>query len=719
MKTIAAVVLLSLLNVLPVFGQYWKPNSDGHFIPVVADAQNIGSQTLRIGDVWVNVIRLKGPNNQLVIDANLVGQRSTIMFQNQMTNIGAFTFRNGSADNWYISGYGGVGETFNEYTGLETNTFIFGEQDGDIFTAKPGSTLYLTNSFYLPGKFIVPGYAVQSLLAAGTIIATNMNILVQGSGAARTLTSTPTIAAPSIDTLIILTGNSDANTLTLQDEATLPGSLLRLQASTRTLGLYDKLALMYSVAHSVWEEVFFSPGGGGGGGASVSDIAFASSWDGVTADAPSKNVIYDYAHTTDTDDDGLPNVLDSTFTFNGFSVSGDGDGAITLLGAGNGSDEDLTINLDDTANNAIVTSSTGVTNVTLTAINLTVPAAVYDATAWDGNLTAPTRDDVRDVLEGFAEVDDTAYDATSWNGNLDAPTKNAVRDKIEALGSGSTHALLSATHTDTAASTVVRGDLMVGNSTPAWDNLAIATRQLSRVSSDGTDVYWASPRTEFTVDTDFMQSNLFGEPWEDTVSGTAAAAQLGNSTYVDGNHPGVCELTTGSQAAGRASVSAGSAANLNQIRLGGGRAMFTAIIKVPVASDGTETYTLRLGFGDSSTADFTDGVYFEHDSSSANWSFKAANNSTRSTVLTTTAVDTSGWIRLEIIVAADGSSANAYINGVEVVASSGTYPIVSNIPTTSGRHVGVIAAIIKSAGTTSRVVPIDYIGANIKFTSLR
>jgi len=31
-------------------------------------------------------------------------------------------------------------------------------------------------------------------------------------------------------------------------------------------------------------------------------------------------------------------------------------------------------------------------------------------------------------------VSDVAYDATSWNGNLDAPTKNAIRDKIETMG---------------------------------------------------------------------------------------------------------------------------------------------------------------------------------------------------------------------------------------------------------------------------------------------
>jgi hypothetical protein len=42
----------------------------------------------------------------------------------------------------------------------------------------------------------------------------------------------------------------------------------------------------------------------------ISDTAFASSWDSVTTIAPSKNAIYDWAHTFDTDDDGKVNVLD-------------------------------------------------------------------------------------------------------------------------------------------------------------------------------------------------------------------------------------------------------------------------------------------------------------------------------------------------------------------------------------------------------------------------
>ncbi|MDO8716111.1 MAG: hypothetical protein Q7J73_04815, partial [Dehalococcoidales bacterium] len=47
----------------------------------------------------------------------------------------------------------------------------------------------------------------------------------------------------------------------------------------------------------------------------------------------------------------------------GVRITDDGDGAITFLGLGNGNDEDLTINLDDTANEIDFTTSTGVSRL--------------------------------------------------------------------------------------------------------------------------------------------------------------------------------------------------------------------------------------------------------------------------------------------------------------------------------------------------------------------
>lgn len=66
-------------------------------------------------------------------------------------------------------------------------------------------------------------------------------------------------------------------------------------------------------------------------------------------------------------------------------------------------------------------------------------------------------------------------------GNAAAPTWSAPATQ--------TSALLSTTHTDTAASAVTRGDLVYGNSTPAWDDLAVGSNTYV-LGADGTDVAW-------------------------------------------------------------------------------------------------------------------------------------------------------------------------------------------------------------------------------------
>lgn len=52
-----------------------------------------------------------------------------------------------------------------------------------------------------------------------------------------------------------------------------------------------------------------------------------------------------------------------------------------------------------------------------------------------------------------------------------------------------THALLSATHTDTLAGTVVRGDIIYGNATPAWAKLAKGAAN-TVLRANATDVLW-------------------------------------------------------------------------------------------------------------------------------------------------------------------------------------------------------------------------------------
>lgn len=54
----------------------------------------------------------------------------------------------------------------------------------------------------------------------------------------------------------------------------------------------------------------------------------------------------------------------------GVRLSEDGDGAITFLGLGNGTDEDFTLNLDDVSNEITVTTTTGVTHFLFNAISV-------------------------------------------------------------------------------------------------------------------------------------------------------------------------------------------------------------------------------------------------------------------------------------------------------------------------------------------------------------
>lgn len=65
----------------------------------------------------------------------------------------------------------------------------------------------------------------------------------------------------------------------------------------------------------------------------------------------------------------------------GVQLTGDGDGAITFLGLGNGSDEDLTFNFDDTSNEVDITSSTGVAIVDFNSIGVTAGNIIANASA--------------------------------------------------------------------------------------------------------------------------------------------------------------------------------------------------------------------------------------------------------------------------------------------------------------------------------------------------
>ena len=117
-------------------------------------------------------------------------------------------------------------------------------------------------------------------------------------------------------------------------------------------------------------------------------------------------------------DTDLADLADGTLT--GSKVSG----AVTVSGG--------------TINNSVIGGTTPAaatfTNATVNGVLKlydSVAAAYVDVTVED---SAVSYENIGGVLPMI--VADEAYDATGWNGDLTVPTKNAVRDKIEALGGG-------------------------------------------------------------------------------------------------------------------------------------------------------------------------------------------------------------------------------------------------------------------------------------------
>src|SRR3990167_4544992 len=85
------------------------------------------------------------------------------------------------------------------------------------------------------------------------------------------------------------------------------------------------------------------------------------------------------------------------------------------------------------------------------------------------------------------DIDECAYWRINgaWRG-----TNPTFSEDGHTHAGGGNHNLLSATHTDTLAASPTRGDIMLGNTTPAWARLPIGLS--GRVlRSDGTDPAWA------------------------------------------------------------------------------------------------------------------------------------------------------------------------------------------------------------------------------------
>lgn len=108
-------------------------------------------------------------------------------------------------------------------------------------------------------RLIMTVSGVQLLGAASVVSIAAPKAKVAGNGAPTVLTSTPSIAAASVDgQLLLVQGTDGVNTVTIQDAGSLAGSGVRLGAAGRVLGEGDSLLLSWDATLALWVEVSFT-----------------------------------------------------------------------------------------------------------------------------------------------------------------------------------------------------------------------------------------------------------------------------------------------------------------------------------------------------------------------------------------------------------------------------------------------------------------------------
>jgi hypothetical protein len=170
------------------------------------------------------------------------------------------------------------------------------------------------------------------------------------------------------------------------------------------------------------------------------------------------------------------------------------------------------------------------------------------------------------------------------------------------------------------------------------------------------------------------------------VTGTGAATSIGNGVA---GRSGVIQIASGTSTTGRCSLASGQVTVL-----GGGRVRFGTSFQLSDLSNGTNTFTWRLGLIDNGGSAPSDAVMFRYTDSvnSGKWEGVCIASSVESTVDTGITADTS-WHTFEFEVNAAATSVQFYIDG----AATGA-PVTTHIPTTNVLcHVP--AFVRRSAGT--------------------
>ncbi|HUR99863.1 MAG TPA: hypothetical protein VMZ26_17500 [Pyrinomonadaceae bacterium] len=345
--------------------------------------------------------------------------------------------------------------------------------------------------------------------------------------------------------------------------------------------------------------------------------------------------------------------------------------------------------------------------------------------------TLPTSGTILSTDNVIASVTNKTIDAeatgnvfTNWKDANIKVGANIARSKLASGtanhvlindGSGvmSSEAVLTESRGGTDQSTYTTGDMIYSGSTNNLNKLSVGGDGSFLTAAGGipTWEYPNRPSCYMTFTEDWTCPGLGGAcwTWNNTSAGTNLSFGTGD-TEDRSKHPGIA-LIDQNAATSSFITRMGSI----QYTPGNGELFVEWVIKIETLSDATTNYTMRVGFGSTTTAtaDNAYGLYFEYASTtSANWLIKSADNSVRTTTTTSTAV-TAGYHRLGVKANDTATSVEYFVDGVSV----GT--ITSNIPTTTQETAGLFFQVFKNSGATSRFFRLDYAYLFKRFTTCR
>lgn len=198
------------------------------------------------------------------------------------------------------------------------------------------------------------------------------------------------------------------------------------------------------------------------------------------------------------------------------------------------------------------------------------------------------------------------------------------------------------------------------------------------------------------------------------VSGTGAATSDGSGEVTDPglgaegtgvHHPGMININTGTTTSGRCALAASQNLAAGNVILYAGGVRAGIVLRPGALSSGGQTYVARVaGLGDSVTGDSSNGVYFRYTDTvnSGNWE-AVVQSSGEFAIDTGEAPTTTQFQKLEWVLNDAADEFEFFIDGVSVgTIDSGDISLPTAISISM-----IPASIIKTAGSTSRLISVD------------